>query len=280
MKLQALIATSAVAALLALTGCGGDPSSGGGTKNVLTDAKNGTLTVGVGFDRPGLSQKGTDGQLRGFDIDVVTYIAGKLGVPADKIVWQEAPIPQRETLITTGQVDFVIGVYSITAARKEKISFAGPYLTAGQSLLVRKDEKTITGPTTLNGKKLCASAGSTSAQRVKKDYAASVQLQEYDTNSACVQALRNGAIDAITADNMILAGYATSNPGEFRLVGDPFSNEKYGIGLNKDDKQGRDKINDALEAMVADGSWAKAIEKNLGSSEYFPKVDAPKVERY
>ncbi len=88
---------------------------------------------------------------------------------AANITWVQAPSAQRETLISTGQVDMVVATYSITDARKEKVSFAGPYFVAGQDLLVRADDTSITGPDSLDGKKLCSVTGSTSAQKVKDE---------------------------------------------------------------------------------------------------------------
>jgi glutamate transport system substrate-binding protein len=109
-------------------------------------------------------------------------------------------------LIRNGQVDYIVATYSITDARKKKVSFAGPYLTAGQRLLVRANNKDIDGPQSLqNNKKLCSVAGSIPAQRVKDRYPG-VQLQRYDTYSACIEALRNGAVDAVTTDDVIVAG--------------------------------------------------------------------------
>ena len=102
----------------------------------------------------------------------------------------------------------IFATYSITDTRKEKVTFAGPYLVAGQDLLVKADNTDITGPETLDGKKLCSVTGSTSAQKVKDKFATDVQLQEYDTYSECVEALSRGAIDAVTTDNIILAGFA------------------------------------------------------------------------
>lgn len=130
--------------------------------------------------------------------------------------------------------------------RKEKVSFAGPYLVTGQSLLVKADNSDITGPDSLqNNKKLCSVSGSTPAQRIKDKYPG-VQLQQYDTYSACIEALKNGAIDAVTTDEVILAGYAAQSPGTFKIVGQPFSEENYGIGLKKkDDTDLQTKVNDA-----------------------------------
>jgi len=264
-----------VAIAVVATACGGDEQ-----KNASESAESGKLTVGIKFDQPGLGLRNPDGTFTGFDVDVATYVADKLGVPASGITFKESPSAQRETLIQNGEVDYIVATYSITDARKEKVDFAGPYLTTGQSLLVRSDNTDITGPESLNGgKKLCSVTGSTPAQKVKDNYAKDVQLQEFDTYSACVEAVRNGAVDAVTTDAVILAGYAAQYPGQLKVVGQPFTTENYGIGLAKGDTETRNKINDAIEAMIADGSWQAALEKNVGPSGY-PIPAPPTVDRY
>jgi glutamate transport system substrate-binding protein len=244
----------AVALPLSVTACGGGGSGG----------DDGKIVIGTKFDQPGLGLKNPDGTMSGFDVDVATYVAGQLGFTPDKIEWKESPSAQRETLIQNDQVKFIAATYSITDARKEKVSFAGPYLVTGQSLLVKADNTDIAGADSLqNNKKLCSVSGSTPAQRIKDKYPG-VQLQQYDTYSACVEALKNGAIDAVTTDEVILAGYAAQSPGTFKIVGQPFSEENYGIGLKKDDTDLQTKINDAITKMEKDGDWAKAFTKNLG----------------
>ena len=249
-----LIAAAALAAALPFTAtaCGG--GGGGGDK----------LVVGTKFDQPGLGLKNPDGTMSGFDVDVAKYVAKELGYSEDKIEWKESPSGQRETLIQNDQVKYIVATYSITDARKEKVDFAGPYLLTGQSLLVPADNTDITGAESLqNNKKLCSVSGSTPAQRIKDKYPG-VQLQQYDTYSACVEALKNGAVDAVTTDEVILAGYAAQTPGAFKIVGEPFSEERYGIGLKKGDTELCTKISDALKKMEADGAWKAAFDKNLG----------------
>lgn len=249
----------AVALPFAVTACGGGDSGGGGGTG-----GGDTIVIGTKFDQPGLGQKNPDGTMSGFDVDVATYVAGELGYAPDKIEWKEAPSAQRENLIQNGQVTFIAATYSITDARKEKVSFAGPYLVTGQSLLVRSDNTDITGAASLeNNKILCSVSGSTPAQKIKDEYQG-VQLQQYDTYSACIDALKNGAVDAVTTDEVILAGYAAQSPGAFKIVGEPFSEERYGIGLKKDDTELRTKINDALKKMEESGAWKEAFDKNLG----------------
>lgn len=259
----------AVAVPFAATACGGD--SGGGSGD--------TIVIGTKFDQPGLGLRNPDGKMSGFDVDVATYVAGELGYSPDKIEWKESPSGQRETLIQNDQVKFIAATYSITDARKEKVDFAGPYLLTGQSLLVKNDNNDITGAASLqNNKKLCSVTGSTPAQKIKDSYPG-VQLQQYDTYSACIEALKNGAIDAVTTDEVILAGYAAQQPGQFKIVGDTFSEERYGVGLKKGDGDLRTKINDALEKMESSGAWKAAFDKNLGPAGITAPAPPP-IDRY
>lgn len=256
------------AATLALAACGSDDDGGNGGSggNGGGDAPE-SLTIGIKFDQPGLGQETPNGY-EGFDVDVATYIANELGVEADNIEWIEAPSAERENLIKRGDVDFVVATYSITDKRKEEVDFAGPYFIAHQDLLVRQDETSITGPDSLNGKKLCSVTGSTSAQRVKDEFANQVDLQEYGGYSECLAGLENGAVDALTTDDTILAGLAAANPGKFKLVGEGFSDEFYGVGLEKGNTELRADINAAIEKMFEDGKWAEFVEKNLGPAGF------------
>jgi glutamate transport system substrate-binding protein len=266
-------AVLAAALPLTVTACGGGGGGGGGGE------KGNSIVVGTKFDQPGLGLRNPDGSMSGFDVDVAKFVAKELGYTEDQIEWKESPSGQRENLIANDQVSYIVATYSITDARKEKVDFAGPYLITGQSLLVRADTTDITGAESLaNNKKLCSVSGSTPAQRIKDKYPG-VQLQQYDTYSACVEALKNGAIDAVTTDEVILAGYAAQSPGVFKVVGKPFSEEKYGIGLKKGDTDMRTKINDALAKMEKDGAWKAAFEKNLGPAG-IPTPPPPPLDRY
>ena len=267
MKVRQIGAVAAASVLaLALAACGDsakDGGSGGGG--------GGGFKIGIKFDQPGLGlKKGSD--YTGLDVDVAKYVAKELGHSENDITWVQAPSAQRETLISTGQVNMVVATYSITDARKEKVSFAGPYFIAGQDLLVRADDSSITGPDSLTGKKLCSVTGSTSAQKVKAKYPG-VQLQEFGTYSECVAALVSKGVDALTTDNTILAGYAAQDQykGKLKVVGKTFSEERYGIGIKKGDTATCEKINAALKKMIDSGDWQKAVDDNLGPAGF--KVD-------
>ncbi|WP_236788694.1 glutamate ABC transporter substrate-binding protein [Amycolatopsis sp. GM8] len=274
-----LRAGAAVAALsLALTACGG----GGGSSssaNLADKAKNDKkLTIGIKFDQPGLGLKQPNGTYAGFDVDVAKYIAKQLGVDESGITWKEAQSAQREDLIKKGEVDFIVATYSITDKRKNEVSFGGPYFIAHQDLLVRSDDTSITGPESLTGnKKLCSVKGSTPAQNVKDKYAKEVQLLERATYSQCITSLLNGEVDAVTTDDIILAGYALQQPDKLKVVGKGFSDENYGVGLKKDDTQGRTAINDAIQKMEQDGTWAASLKTNLGQAKYSLPTTPPAI---
>ncbi|MFI8306499.1 glutamate ABC transporter substrate-binding protein [Streptomyces sp. NPDC085927] len=276
MKLRKVTAASAAVLALALTAtaCGGDDSgdnasssgSGGGDK----------IKIGIKYDQPGLGLKTPDGSFTGFDVDVATYVAKELGYEPDQIEWVETKSADRENALARGDVKFIAATYSINDERAQKVDFAGPYLLAHQDLLVKSDSD-ITDATDLNDKKLCSVTGSTSAQNVKKD-APKAQLKQLPTYSECVAALQSGAVDALTTDDSILAGYASQDQykGKFKLAGLKLSNENYGIGVKKGDTETVNKINDALEKMVGDKAWDKAVETNFGPAEY-NNEPAPKI---
>jgi glutamate transport system substrate-binding protein len=259
-----LRATAALAALALLAACGTS-----GPADTLTGAAGqGKLTIGIRFDQPGIGEKTLNGQYQGFDVDVAKYIAGELGVDPANITWKEAQPADRETLLTTDKVDMVVAAYTINDKRKKLVDFAGPYFTVGQDLLVRLSDNSIDGPQSLNGRKLCSVAGSTSAQQVKDKFAKNTNLVEYGRYSDCVTALLAGLVDAVTTDDVILAGYAAQNPELLRVVGKPFTKDSYGIGLRKGDSAGREKVDAALQKMISTGAWRSALQSNVGSSGY------------
>ncbi|MFD8978954.1 glutamate ABC transporter substrate-binding protein [Streptomyces sp. NPDC059564] len=268
LKVGAAVATAVVLAMTA-TACGGkkdtasDAGASGGTKSDK-------VVIGIKFDQPGLGLKTPDGKFTGFDVDVATYVAKELGYQPEQIEFKQAVSAERENLISNGDVKFIVATYSINDKRKAKVDFAGPYFLAHQDLLVRADDSSITKVQDLNKKKLCSVTGSTSAQNIKKDLAPEADLQEFPGYSECLTGLENKAVDALTTDNSILAGYAAQekNKGKFKLAGLNMSNENYGIGLKKGDKDLQTKINAALKKMVSDGSWEAAVKKNLGPADY------------
>ena len=269
------LAAVLAAAALVLSACGGDDGGDdGGDTGAGGGGDGDTLTIGIKFDQPGLGLRDGD-TYTGMDVDIARAVAEKLGYSEDQIEFVETPSAQRETMLDTGQVDMIVATYSITDSRKETVQFAGPYFVAGQDLLVAADSD-ITGPDDLDGRILCSVAGSTSAQNVK-DAVPGVQLQEYATYSECLEQLANGTIEALTTDDTILAGYAAQEQyaGQFKVVGNTFSTENYGVGLPKGDTDLCEEINGYLEELWEDGTMEQIIQDNLGPANYTPSDANP-----
>ncbi|GAB4099915.1 glutamate ABC transporter substrate-binding protein [Sinomonas halotolerans] len=282
------VLTAATAALaLALSACGGsggdspkpadNPSFAAGT-TMEKLSKAGSIKIGTKFDQPLFGQKGLDGKPVGFDVEIGKALAAKLGIGADKIEWVETVSANREAFIEQGRVDIVVATYTINDKRKEKVAFAGPYYEAGQALLVNKDNDTITKPEDVKGKKVCSVTGSTPATTIVEEYGAVlVPAAKY---SDCLEPLRNKQVEAITTDNVILAGFVDKEPDAFKLASDQtFTKEPYGIGLKKDDTEFRNWINDQLEAFEKDGTYKKAWEDTAGKViKTAPSL--PAIDRY
>ncbi|GGR32358.1 MULTISPECIES: glutamate ABC transporter substrate-binding protein [Agromyces] len=281
-RLAGAIAGLAVAAL-ALTGCNsgspGDPSDGAGDASdaplweVASDVqlegsptfdamtKRGKVVIGVKNDQPGLGyEDAASGERSGFDIDIARWIAASLGFDEDQIEYQTIPSANREQAIVNGDIDYYVGTYSITDKRKEQIDFAGPYLITGQGLLVAADNKDINGPDDLAGKIVCSVTGSTPLQRIRDEYNPGDTV-EYDTYSQCVDQLVQGSVDAITTDEAILAGYVAQQPDELKIAGEPFSEERYGVGIAKGDSELQAHINE----LFTDGGdvWQALFDEHL-----------------
>ncbi|MFG2954881.1 glutamate ABC transporter substrate-binding protein [Streptomyces sp. NPDC048291] len=273
MQLRKVTAASAAVLALALSAT----ACGGGDKDDSGSSGGGKIKVGIKFDQPGLGLQEPDGSFSGFDVDVATYVAGQLGYKPNQIEFVQTKSADRENALARGDVKFIAATYSITDERKAKVDFAGPYLLAHQDLLVKKDS-TIAKGEDLNGKKLCSVTGSTSAQNIQQTIAPKANLKEVGTYSECIAGLQSGSVDAVTTDDSILAGFAAQDKykGQFKLAGLKLSNENYGIGVKKGDSTTVDKINKALEKMVSDGSWDKAVTKNFGPADY-KNEPAPKI---
>lgn len=263
-----LTASTILASALALTSCGSD-SKPIKDPTPIPGATGGSLTIGIDMDQPGLGFKDGD-TYTGFDVDVATYVAKALGVDTANITWVEATPDNRETLLTSGEVDMVFSTYSITPERAELVDFAGPYFIAHQDLLIRRNDTEITGPKTLDGKVLCSVTGTTSSAYVEENFKGDIDLRQFDRFSECVQALDNGLVDAVTTDDVILAGFASEDryQGKLKLVGDGFTDEKYGVGLPKGDTELLAQVNEALQQFIDDGSWATSLNNNVAPSGY------------
>jgi glutamate transport system substrate-binding protein len=248
LNMQRRIAAVTLAALTAisLAGCGSGEVK---TPTPLPGASGGSLKIGISFDQPGLGLK-TGDSYTGFDVDTATYVAQALGVSKENITWVEANPADREKLITDGH----------------------------QDLLVRRNEEDISSPQTLNGRTLCSVTGTTSSAYIKDHYKGKITLQEFPKFSDCVSALAASTVDAVSTDDVILAGFAATPQykGKLRLIGKGFTDERYGVGVKKGNTDLAGKVNEALKQYISDGSWKASLQKTVGPSGYsIPKPPTP-----
>ena len=234
-----------------------------------------SIRIGIKFDQPGLGMADGAGYT-GLDVDVATRVAGHLGYSRTEIEWVQTPTAQRESLLEDGAVDMVVATYSITEERAQHVDFAGPYFLAGQDLLVQSSDDSINGPDDLAGRRLCTVAGSTSAAQIR-ERAPDANLREFPTYSECLVRLVSDTVDAVTTDDVILAGYAAQDryQGRVRLVGEPFSRERYGIGLPRGDSQLCLLVNEALTDMAEDGSLQASVDRHFGDTDFTPLDENP-----
>ncbi|MGQ0680041.1 MAG: glutamate ABC transporter substrate-binding protein [Actinomycetota bacterium] len=247
--------------------------------------QKGSIVVGTKFDQPLFGQKNPITEaIEGFDVEIAKIVAqgifgGTLEEAVAKIQFVETVSRVREPNIQQGTVDFVVATYTINDTRKQIVDFAGPYYVAGQDIMVKSDDDSISGVQDLNGKKVCSVQGSTSISNVVAQAPQSDVSISFDTYSKCAEALTDGRVQAVTTDDTILVGLIKEEGQNFKLVDNPFTTEPYGIGLPLGDDAFRTFLNDLLERSYQDGSWAAAFERTVGTAG-IATPEPPAVDRY
>ena len=294
MKFRKTAASAAVVLALALTAtaCGGKEGTAGDKPGGDTDKKalptyevakdvkidspvikkakeRGKLIIGAKADQPYLGfQDPSTKEYAGFDIEIAKMVAADLGFdPKTEIKFKTIDSAIRETAISKGQVDLIVGTYTINDERKKQVGFAGPYYLAGAGPAGPQGREVDQGPGQLKGKKVCSVTGSTPLQNLKDNKKKSgAEPVEFGKYSDCVKQLLDGQVDAVTTDDAILMGYAAERPSKLKVVGETFTDEPYGIGLKKDDKALQTAVLDAVEAHQKNGNYKKAYDATLGRS--------------
>jgi len=211
-----------------------------------------------------------DGKIRGFDAGLAQLLTRYILGDSTKFVFTQVSSSTREQLLINDQVDVVFATYSITPARAEKISFAGPYYTSQAGVLVKTGNTAVTGYTALAGKRVATQAGST-GPAILKQFAPGANVLEFQTHQEAVDALKQGRVDAYVTDYTLLLNTLSQGTGDVKLAGLPFGNEDpYGIGVPK----GSDAvafINAFLKKVEANGTWTKlwtvAIGQRTGNTD-------------
>lgn len=205
----------------------------------------------------------TDNGLRGFDAGLYQLLAKYILGDQGKFELTQVTSSTRESVLTEDQVDAVFATYSITPSRQEVISFAGPYYTSRQAILIKAGNTEITGLESLAGKTVATQAGST-GPAILAEYAPEADVQEFEDDIQARTAVEQGRADAYVTDYTLILNSLVKNPGVYAIAGDVFGPEdNYGIGLPKD-SDGVAFVNEFLKAIEADGTWAKLWQISLG----------------
>ncbi len=205
----------------------------------------------------------TDNGLRGFDAGLYQLLTRYILGDETKFELTQVDSSTRESVLTSGQVDTVFATYSITDARKEVISFAGPYYSSRQAVLVKAGNTEITGVDSLAGKIVATQSGSTGPD-ILAEYAPEATVQEFEDDISARTALEQGRVDAYVTDYTLILNAIVKNPDAYEIAGDVFGPEdNYGIGLPLD-SDGVEFVNEFLEKIEEDGTWAKLWQISLG----------------
>ena len=273
---RALVALALALAALALAACGDDDEDeggGGGGGDQAADAKEfpagttmakiqkrGEIKIGVKFDVPpfGFKNPQTD-EVEGFDVDMGTFVAEELGVEPKFV---EAISDNRIPFLQQGEVDLILSTMTINQERDMEIEFSEPYYIARGRILVPKDSDIKGVEDLVGGTTVCTALGSTYEETLRKE-APEAELKLVDTYSECLELLQNGAIDAISTDDVILTGMIIQDD-TLQMVGDALTTEPYGAGIKEGDKEFQKFVSDTLEAAQEDGGWAERYQKWVG----------------
>ena len=205
----------------------------------------------------------TDNGIRGFDAGLYQLLARYILGDETKFELTQVTSSTRESVLTSGQVDAVFATYSITPSRQEVISFAGPYYTSQQAVLVKDGNTEITGIDSLDGKIVATQSGSTGPS-ILAEYAPDAIVQEFEDDIQARTAVEQGRADAYVTDYTLILNSIVKNPGAYAIAGDVFGPvDPYGIGLPKD-SDGVAFVNAFLQTIIADGTWTRLWQISLG----------------
>jgi glutamate transport system substrate-binding protein len=266
-----------VLAALTLVACGDDDDEGGDTTDAAAEVEEfpagttmaeiqdkGELTIGVKYDVPpfGLNNPDT-GEVEGFDVDLGTYIADRLGV---EVQTREATSDNRIPLLVDGTIDLILSTMTITEERDLEVDFSEPYYVANGDVLVPSgsDIQTLDD---LNGKRVCTALGSTYADTIEKE-APDADLRLVDLYSECFDQIQTGAVDAVSTDNVILTGMKIQDDS-LELLGLDYTTEPYGIGIPEGDAEMKQFVDETVAEYIDSGAWQEAYDEWVG--QYLPE---------
>jgi polar amino acid transport system substrate-binding protein len=213
-----------------------------------------------------------DGQIEGFDIDMLRQVAEAIFGNPGAIEFKAISSAQRIPVIQSQSVDIVADAMTINCERSRQVAFTTVYYNAGQRIMVPSDSP-VRSIRDLAGKKVCATVGSTSIENIRR-LAPSAIPYPVTLRTDCLVALQEGKVDAISTDDAILDGFQAQDPYT-KIVGRSFSDEPYGMAIDKSHPEFVRFVNGVLAQMRSDGTWASIYEKWLGRVTHAPAPAPP-----
>lgn len=253
--LLGFVRTMAVLALAVVLSAPADAQQ----KSMLDTVKErGTLVAGVKTDYPPFGYIDESGKTVGFDIDIVEYIAKRLGVKLDM---RPVTSANRIPMLMNGTVDLIAASTTITQEREDVVDFSVPYIVIGGKFLV-DSKSAISSYKDLAGKTVAFTQGTPWADKLKAEQPQAKHLVFQDKPQAVISLLQ-GRADAYVDDAAPLAIFAKQHPGKLKVVGEASRPLPMGVAVRPNDSKWRDAVNLALIAMWEDGTWAKLYQKHL-----------------
>lgn len=272
MKLRKAAAVLGVLGTLFLAGCGANStvtdstdasstSSAAGSGSTLTA---GVLKVGMEVGYPPMEYLDTDGTTYiGFDVEMAQAIADRLGL---KLEIQDTKWDGIFASLNSNRYDCIISAVSITDERKEKYSLTKPYV-ANKLCLVTAKDLGIAKPENLAGKTVAVQTETTSDDYMKELQEGGLKLKDYrvyDTIIQCFDDLKAGRVDAVMVDSVVAAYYIGDDKQTYSVVWENDEAEPMGICLKKGNTALTEEIDKAVDAIYADGTYAKIAAKYFG----------------
>jgi polar amino acid transport system substrate-binding protein len=204
------------------------------------------------------------GEIVGFDIEVVQAAAAKAGI---QVKFVNTPWEGIFNTLQQGDRDMIVSAVTITDERKQTMDFSDPYFDAAQLIAVKETSK-VAKFADLKKLKVGVQTGTTGDEAVTKLLGkASTNIKRFESTPLALKELEAGGVDAVVADNGVIANYVANNPGgKFKTVSDKeFVPEQYGIAFKKGNTELQAKMNQGLAAIKADGSYAQIHAKYFGA---------------
>ena len=248
--------------IMFLTGCSKTSTNTSSQKSTNGKEK---FIVGLDDNFPPMGFRNEKGEIVGFDIDLATEAAKRMGMTVEfkPVDWDGITMSLRNK-----DIDVIWNGLTITDKRKQQINFTNAYLQNKQIIVVKEGSK-ISKKSDLSGMVVGIQMGSSSEEALNgdKDLVKSLKdVRKFADNTQALLDLKNGGIDAVVVDEVVGRYYISKKPGEYKVLDEDLGKEEYGVGVRKEDKDFLEKLDKALDDMKKDGTADKISEKWFGKA--------------